>query len=81
MDDDDYYQVNIFLDDEGNAQVNVTLLTLIRLFGLFSMIASGFLFRDISRKLAQKSSSGIFLTRISLTQSVLIVLSLGDFFG
>ena len=58
---------------------NVIALTFIRIFALLSMTASGFIIRDISRKLTR--SSGSFLTRVSLTQSILIVLAVADFFG
>ena len=43
------------------------------------MIASGFIIRDITRKLY--SRPGAFLKKVSLTQSILIVLSIGDFGG
>jgi len=56
---------------------NVIALTFVRLFGLLSMIASGFIIRDIAKKLAHRSGS--FLKRVSLTQSILIVLSASDF--
>ena len=57
---------------------NVVALTFVRLFGLLSMVASGFIIRDIAKKLAHRSGS--FLKRVSLTQSILIVLSAADFF-
>ncbi len=56
---------------------NVIALTFVRLFGLLSMVASGFIIRDIAKKLAHRSGS--FLKRVSLTQSILIVLSASDF--
>jgi hypothetical protein len=58
---------------------NIYALTLIRLFGLLSMIGSGLIIRDIARKLYKRP--GPFLQKVSLTQSILIVLSIGDFFG
>ena len=58
---------------------NAIALTFVRLFGLLSMIASGFIIRDIAKKLAHRS--GTFLKRVSLTQSILIVLSASDFFA
>ena len=58
---------------------NAIALTFVRLFGLLSMIASGFIIRDIAKKLAHRSGS--FLKRVSLTQSILIVLSTSDFFA
>mmetsp|Transcript_7297 Transcript_7297/g.10802 ORF Transcript_7297/g.10802 Transcript_7297/m.10802 type:complete len:398 (-) Transcript_7297:155-1348(-) len=61
------------------AQENIYVLIFIRLFGLVSMIASGFIIRDITRKLYNRP--GAFLKKVSLTQSILIVLSIGDFGG
>ncbi len=58
---------------------NFVSLTLVRLFGLFTMIASGLLVNDIALKLYRRR--GPFLQKVSLTQSILIVLSIGDFFG
>ena len=58
---------------------NVVSLTLVRLFGLFTMVASGLLVNDIALKLYRRR--GPFLQKVSLTQSVLIVLSISDFFG
>jgi hypothetical protein len=65
--------------DLRRMQGNIYALTIVRLFGLFSMIGSGFIIRDIARKLY--SRPGAFLQKVSLTQSILIVLSIGDFFG
>ncbi|KAK1744352.1 hypothetical protein QTG54_004885 [Skeletonema marinoi] len=61
------------------AEENIYVLIFMRLFGLVSMIASGFIIRDITRKLY--SRPGAFLKKVSLTQSILIVMSIGDFGG
>lgn len=60
-------------------QQNVVALTWIRLFGLISMIASGLIVTNIALKLY--SRRGPFLQKVSLTQSILIVLAIGDFFA
>lgn len=60
-------------------QQNVVALTWIRLFGLVSMIASGLIVTNIALKLY--SRRGPFLQKVSLTQSILIVLAIGDFFA
>lgn len=60
-------------------QQNVVFLTWIRLFGLISMIASGLIVTNIALKLY--SRRGPFLQKVSLTQSILIVLAIADFFA
>ncbi len=58
---------------------NIIALTCIRVFGLISIVASGLIIYDIARKLCRRQ--GPFLKKVSLTQSILIVLSIGDFGG
>lgn len=56
----------------------------IKVLGLLSMVASTFILRDVYRKLRKVSASTHGLswrTKVSLTQSVLFCLSVGDFFS
>ena len=56
----------------------------IKVLGLLSMVASTFILRDVYGKLRKVSASTHGLswrTKVSLTQSVLFCLSVGDFFS
>ena len=57
----------------------------IKFLGLFSMIASTFILRDIYYRLRRvtRSTTGVtsWRQKVSLTQSILFLLSIGDFFA
>lgn len=61
-------------------------LIFVKFLGLFSMLASSFIMRDVIHRLRRVTSStaggtASWRQKISLTQSIIFCLSIGDFFS